>query len=586
MKAFVTLREYFISDRWYIAAGFISLIAVDLLQLLIPLIIKAAVDDLTGGAFTENTLLYYGLLMVAIGAAAALLRFCWRYCIIGTSRRIETALRDRLFFHVIHLPLARLIQTSTGDLMSRMTNDIDAVRMCTSIGIVAMVDTVVLGAASIIFMGWLSMKLTLLCLLPMLIIIVATWRLGGLLHKRFSQVQATFSRMTEMVRETLAGMAVIRAFAREPDNAEAFRALSTDYITKNLALVRIWGSLFPFIVLISNISVCVLIFFGGRYTIAGSITPGDFVAFTNYIWILIWPMMALGWIVNLFQRGAASMARINEVLAWQAEPLEQGSPAPCAVSGNIEVRNLSFTYQAGTRPAVHSVSLTIPAGSTIGITGTTGSGKSTLCNLLLRFFDPPAGSIFVDGRDICDIPLQEIRSCIAYVPQDSFLFSDTIMSNIIFGRPEASAAEAEAQAQRAQMTDEILSFRNGFATVIGEKGITLSGGQKQRLCIARALLMETPLLIFDDALSSLDAATTQALIEKLDGQASRQTRIIVSNRIASIQHADMIYVFDNSRIVAQGTHDELLTRRGLYYQLYQRQKLEEAEAVSNRLLKK
>ena len=578
MKAFVTLREYFISDRWYIAAGFIALIAVDLLQLLVPLIIKAAVDDLTGGAFTESSLLYYGLLMVAIGAAAALLRFCWRYCIIGTSRRIETALRDNLFSHVIHLPIARLIQTSTGDLMSRMTNDIDAVRMCTSIGIVAMVDTVVLGAASIIFMGWLSMKLTLLCLLPMLIIIVATWRLGGLLHKRFSQVQATFSRMTEMVRETLAGMAVIRAFAREPDNAEAFNALSTDYITKNLALVRIWGSLFPFIVLISNISVCVLIFFGGRYTIAGSITPGDFVAFTNYIWILIWPMIALGWIVNLFQRGAASMARINEVLTWQAEPLEQGSPAACAVSGNIEVRNLSFTYQAGTRPAVHSVSLTIPAGSTIGITGTTGSGKSTLCNLLLRFFDPPAGSIFVDGRDICDIPLQEIRSCIAYVPQDSFLFSDTIMSNIVFGRPEALAADAEAQAQRAQMTEEILSFREGFATVIGEKGITLSGGQKQRLCIARALLMETPLLIFDDALSSLDAATTQALIEKLDGQASQQTRIIVSNRIASIQHADMIYVFDNSRIVAQGTHDELLALRGLYYNLYQRQKLEEAEA--------
>jgi ATP-binding cassette subfamily B protein len=235
---------------------------------------------------------------------------------------------------------------------------------------------------------------------------------------------------------------------------------------------------------------------------------------------------------------------------------------------------------------LQNISLTIPAGSTIGITGTTGSGKSTLCNLLLRFFDPPAGSIFVDGKDICDIPLQEIRSCIAYVPQDSFLFSDTIMSNIVFGRPESLAADAAAQAQRAQMTDEILSFRHGFATVIGEKGITLSGGQKQRLCIARALLMETPLLIFDDALSSLDAATTQALIEKLDGQASQQTRIIVSNRIASIQHADMIYVFDNSRIVAQGMHDELLARRGLYYQLYQRQKLEEEEAVSNGLLKK
>ena len=581
MKAFASLREYIIRDRWYIAAGFISLIGVDLLQLLIPLIIKAAVDDLTGGAFTESSLLYYGLLTVAIGAAAALLRFCWRYCIIGTSRRIETALRDRLFSHVIHLPLARLMQTSTGDLMSRMTNDIDAVRMCTSIGIVAMVDTVVLGAASIIFMGWISMKLTVLCLLPMLIIIVATWRLGGLLHKRFSQVQATFSRMTEMVRETLAGMAVIRAFAREPDNAEAFKAVSSDYITKNLALVRIWGSLFPFIVLISNISVCVLIFFGGRYTIAGLISPGDFVAFGSYIWILIWPMMALGYIVNLFQRGAASMVRINEVLAWQTEPVEQGRSAACAASGNIEVRNLSFTYAAGTKPSLRNLSLTIPAGSTIGITGTTGSGKSTLCNLLLRFFDPPRGSIFVDGRDICDIPLEEIRSCIAYVPQDSFLFSDTIMSNIVFGRPEASAIEAEAQAQRAQMTDEILSFRDGFATFIGEKGITLSGGQKQRLCIARALLMEAPLLIFDDALSSLDAATTNALIEKLKGQANRQTRIIVSNRIASIQHADMIYVFDDNQIVAQGTHAELLARRGLYYHLYQRQKLEEAEAVAH-----
>jgi ATP-binding cassette subfamily B protein len=394
-------------------------------------------------------------------------------------------------------------------------------------------------------------------------------------------VQAAFSRMTEMVRETIAGMAVIRAFVREPANADSFRQVSADYITKNLALVKIWGSLFPFIVLISNISVCVLIFFGGRYTIEGSITPGDFVAFANYIWILIWPMMALGWIVNLFQRGAASMARINDVLAMPAEPLEKGPPGPCAGAGSIEVRNLSFTYEAAARPSLHSISLAIPAGSTIGITGTTGSGKSTLCSLLLRFFDPPRGAIFVDGRDMCDIPLREIRSCIAYVPQDSFLFSDTIMANIVFGRPGAPAAEAEAQARLAQLTDEILSFSSGFATLVGEKGITLSGGQRQRLCIARALLMKAPVLIFDDALSSLDAATTQVLIEKLKAQADRQTRIIVSNRIASIQHADMIYVFDDGRIAAQGTHGGgLLAQQGLYYQLYQRQKLEETEAVS------
>ncbi len=274
--------------------------------------------------------------------------------------------------------------------MSRMTNDIDAVRMCTGIGIVAMVDTVVLGLASVIFMACLSMKLTLLCLMPMLIIILATWRMGGLLHKRFSQVQASFSRMTEMVRETLAGMAVIRAFAREPDNARSFTAVSADYISKNMALVKIWGSLFPFIVFISNISVCVLIFFGGRYTIEGAITPGDFVAFANYIWILIWPMIALGWIVNLFQRGAASMARINAVLAMPAEPLENGRPGPMRRCGKHRgAQSQLYLCCSATRPALSDISLAIPAGSTIGITGTTGSGKSTLCSLLLRFFDPP-----------------------------------------------------------------------------------------------------------------------------------------------------------------------------------------------------
>ncbi len=581
MKEFLTLRDYIIRDRWYLAGGFAALIGVDLLQLLIPLVLKSAVDDLTLASFSENTLLQHGLLIVAIGAAAAVLRFFWRYCIIGASRRIETALRDRLFTHAIHLPLAGLVNTRTGDLMSRMTNDIDAVRMCTGIGIVAMIDTVVLGLASVIFMACLSMKLALLCLMPMLIIILATWRMGGLLHKRFSQVQASFSRMTEMVRETLAGMAVIRAFAREPDNARSFTTVSADYIDKNMALVKIWGSLFPFIVFISNISVCVLIFFGGRYTIEGAITPGDFVAFANYIWILIWPMIALGWIVNLFQRGAASMARINAVLAMPAEPLENGRPGPCAAAGSIEVRNLSFTYAAAARPALNDISLAIPAGSTIGITGTTGSGKSTLCSLLLRFFDPPRGSIFIDGTDICDITLRDIRSCMAYVPQDSFLFSDTIMANIVYGRPDASAGEAEAQADLARMTDEILSFSNGFKTLIGEKGITLSGGQKQRLCIARALLMKTPVLIFDDALSSLDAATTQQLIAKLKAQAGTRTSIIVSNRIASIQHADAIYVFDGGRIAAQGTHGGLLAGGGLYYQLYQRQKLEEAEAPSH-----
>ena len=582
MRALLTLRVYLLRDRWYLAVGFISLIIVDLLQLIIPLVIKSAVDKLTRGAFTQGALLDHAMIILGIGIAAAVLRFCWRYCIIGSSRRIEAALRDRLFAHAIHLPLFRLLQTKTGDLMSRMTNDLDAVRMCTGIGIVAMIDTVVLGAASIIFMSFLSIKLTVLCLAPMLIIVLATWRLGKQLHVRFSQVQAAFSHMTEMIRETLAGIAVIRAFAREKDTARRFREVSSEYVRKNLALVKIWGSLFPFIIFISNFSVCVLIFFGGRATIAGSITAGDFVAFASYIWILIWPMMALGWIVNLFQRGAASMTRINDVLAIPAETSGESLPGPRTGGGrSIRISALSFSYAPGSRPVLQDINLVIAAGATIGITGTTGSGKSTLCNLLLRFFDPPRGSIFIESRDICDMPLPELRACLAYVPQDSFLFSDTILENIIFGSPDSTQADAAAQADIAQMTGEIESFSRGFATLIGEKGITLSGGQKQRLCIARALLMKAPVLIFDDALSSLDAATTQSLIEKLKAHDRLQTRILVSNRVASIQHADLIYVIDQGKIDAQGTHEDLLTQKGLYYQLYQRQRLEEAGEDTN-----
>jgi ATP-binding cassette, subfamily B, multidrug efflux pump len=395
-------------------------------------------------------------------------------------------------------------------------------------------------------------------------------------------VQGAFSQMTEMIRESLAGIAVIRAYTREQDTARRFTRVSTEYVRKNLALVKIWGSLFPFIVFISNISVCVLIFFGGRATIACTISAGDFVAFASYIWILIWPMMALGWIVNLFQRGAASMARINDVLAVPAEAVGAGVPqSPAACSPGICISALSFSYAPGAQPVLRDITLAIAPGETIGITGTTGSGKSTLCSLLLRFFDPPRGAVFIDGRDMCDIPLDELRASVAYVPQDSFLFSDTILENIIFGRPDASESDAARQAGLAQMTGEIESFSSGLATVIGEKGITLSGGQKQRLCIARALLMQAPVLILDDALSSLDAATAKSLIEQLKAQDRVQTRILVSNRIASIQHADMIYVIDKGRIEARGTHAELLARRGLYYQLYQRQRLEEAGAVNH-----
>ncbi|MEI6126354.1 MAG: ABC transporter transmembrane domain-containing protein, partial [Pseudomonadota bacterium] len=345
IKLFSSLKEYFFKDRWYIAAGFFSLITVDIIQLIIPRFIKGAIDALTGSSAAHAPVLYYALRIAAAGFMIAIFRFFWRYCLMGTSRRIEKALRDRLFSHILTLPLKNLLITKTGDLMARLTNDLDAVRMCTGIGLVALVDTFFLGIASIVFMLCISPLLTMLSLTPLLFIIFITRSMSRLLHQRFSQVQASFSRITEKVRETISGITVIKAFAHEKNTAEAFNTLSADYIAKNLRLVRVWGVLFPLIVLFSNISIGMLIFFGGRMTISNSITAGDFVAFTSYIWILTWPMMALGWVVNLFQRGSASLIRLNEILSMEPEAAAAAGGMPRAsCKGLIELRSLSFSY--------------------------------------------------------------------------------------------------------------------------------------------------------------------------------------------------------------------------------------------------
>jgi len=334
IQSFSTLKEYFVRDRWFIAAGFLSLIIVDFLQLIIPRFIKNAVDALTAGTATAESLTAAALYIAATGLLIALFRFGWRYCLIGTSRRIERSLRDRLFSHIIRLPLENLIKTKTGDLMARMTNDLDAVRMCSGIGIVALVDTFILGSAAVVFMLYISPVLTLMSLAPLFFIIFFTRRMSRLLHQRFGQVQASFSQLTEKVRETFSGISVIKAFVREEASSVQFSAMSRDYIDKNLRLVRIWGLLFPLIVVFSNISICILLYFGGRMTIAGNITTGDFVAFASYIWILTWPMMALGWVVNIFQRGSASMIRINDILSRVQESTGSGlSEASPGIAG-------------------------------------------------------------------------------------------------------------------------------------------------------------------------------------------------------------------------------------------------------------
>ncbi len=579
LKPFGTIKGAVLQNRWYILAGMVSLLVVDVMQLLIPLVIKAAIDTLTRGIESSAPLLRLAAGIVIIAALIVVFRFIWRYCIIGTSRRIEMDLRGRLFSHCVRLPLKTLLHTTTGDLMARMTNDLEAVRMCAGIGLVALVDTVFLGIASISFMMYISPSLTLACLTPMVVIVFATWLLSSQVHKRFARVQAAFSVLTEKVRETLAGITVIKAYVLENSNLDSFSSISRDYVDKNLGLIKILGLFFPLIMFFANLSIGILLLYGGRLTLFSHITPGDFVAFASYLWILTWPMMALGWIVNLYQRGAASMIRINGVLDNEHEmPQQTEAPRSVPADGAIEINNLTFSYEYGTTPALQNISLSIPPGTTVGITGKTGSGKSTLCNLLLRLFSVPDKSIYIDGRDVNALTIPELRAAFSYVPQDSFLFSDTISENIAFGVPDAPAADIQHLAETVQISNEIQEFNEGFDTVIGERGITLSGGQKQRLCIARALLKQAPVLILDDCLSSLDASTTESIILQLKQAARQRTTLIVSHRVAAIQHADIILVLSDGIVEQQGTHEELIDREGLYYELYLKQKLEQ-EAV-------
>lgn len=575
IKPFRTIKDCLIENRAYIAAGLTALLIVDVLQVLIPRIIKAAVDPIVGGTADLPLLQQSALVLTAIAAGMACCRFIWRYCIIGASRRIERTLRSRLFDHIIRLPLKIQQQTPTGDLMARMTNDLEAVRMCTGIGLVAMVDTILLGLASISCMLYISVPLTAACLLPLFAIIFVTWLLSTHLHRRFAMVQAAFSALTETIRDTLSGIAVVKAYAMERHTAGEFAVVSHNYARKNMSLVRIMALFFPIIMFFSNLSVGVLLLAGGKLAVVNRITPGDFVAFASYLWILTWPMMALGWVVNLLQRGSASMIRINDILSLPRECSAASPAGPLQLTGAIDIRNLTFSHAYGSAPCLKNISLSIRSGQTIAITGSTGSGKSTLCMLLQRMYSVPAGTIFFDGIDITSVPIAAIRSSIAFAPQDGFLFSESIHNNIAFFDPTASPASIRQLAAVVQMADEIKSFSDGFNTIVGERGVTLSGGQRQRLCIARALLKQAPILIIDDCLASLDSATAQQLSDALRSPSLCRTTIIVSHRIASIMHADSIFVLSGGEILQAGTHIELAAADGLYRALYLKQLLEE-----------
>ncbi|MBD3366584.1 MAG: ATP-binding cassette domain-containing protein [Candidatus Eisenbacteria bacterium] len=555
--------------------GVLALLLVDAMQLVIPRIIKLAVDDLTAGTGDQQRLFHYALLVAGLAAGIAVFRFAWRYLIIGTSRHIEEDLRNEIYSHLQSLSARYYSEHKTGDLMAHATNDLNAVRMACGFGVVALVDAMILGVAAIGFMLALNVRLTGLALIPMPLIALFTLRAGKMLHRRFERVQETFSELTERVRESISGVRVVKAYVREDYELGRLAEAGREVIRKNIRLVRVWGAFFPFIMTLSSMSVVIIIYFGGRQVMMGTISAGDLVAFTSYLAILTWPMMAMGWVVNIMQRGAASMGRINRILKSDPE-IEDAPDAydPGEIRGDVEFREVTFRYEEELEPALADVSFRVQAGETLGILGRTGSGKSTIMNLLLRIYEAQEGVVLVDGHDVRKLRLSSLRGAVGYVPQDTFLFSDTIRENIRFGRPSASEEEVREAARIAGVLDEIEEFPEGFETKLGERGVTLSGGQKQRVAIARALIVDPAIVALDDALSSVDTATEERIQQALTSALRTRTSIIVSHRISSIKHAGEIIVLDDGRIVERGTHEELTEMGGLYADIYERQLLE------------
>ncbi|MGA2518494.1 MAG: ABC transporter ATP-binding protein [Thermodesulfobacteriota bacterium] len=576
MKAFRTLKDDVVANRRQILIGLMALLIVDVLQLLIPRVIKYAVDDLTLGTASPFGLLVYGLEVLLLALGIGSLRYVWRYFLLGAARQIEKALRDRLFIHLQTLSPSYFSHTKVGDLMAHATNDIEAVRMAMSMGVVFLVDTIILGVLTIFFMIYISSKLTLFAVLPMPLITLITLFFSQAIHHRFEIVQKAFASLTERVREAVAGIRVIKAYVLEEREGQKLSQLSRDYTRKNLNVVKVWGMFFPIILFFSNLSMAIVLYMGGKLTILQSISTGDFVAFMSYLGLLAWPMMALGWGVNMVQRGGASMERLNRIFAEAPEIFDASRVIPSRpLNGGIEVRGLTFSPGNEANPLLRDIHLTIKRGERMVLVGRTGSGKTIFCNLVARILEPPRGCLFFDGAEIHEIPLQVLRRSIGYVPQDTFLFSETIRENIAFGKLDATDQEIEEAARLAQIYDEIMGFPEGMNTMVGEKGITLSGGQRQRIAIARAILMDPPIFILDDALSSVDIQTEERILEGLENFMKEKTSFLVTHRIAPLRRADRIVVLEEGRVAEMGDHKTLLSKGGIYTDLYWQRQLEE-----------
>jgi len=552
--------------------GFLALMLVDVLQLIIPRVVKWAVDALQQGQATRWMLLEYGLYIILIALIIGVFRFVWRQLILGFSRTLEIELRNRLFSHLLSLDKAFFQRTTIGEVMALATNDLSSVQLASGMGVVAFVDAVFMGLAAVGFMLYIHPVLTIVAVSPMPILAILTRVLSSRLHRRFKRVQEQFSLMTEFVRSALASIRLVKAYNQEAFQAERFAQMGETYVRNNLRLAFIYGTMFPISGFIGNAGMLLVVVFGGRLAILGSITAGDFVAFISYLFIMTWPMMAMGWVADLFQRGVTSLARIEALMNEKPGLSDIAGPDLHVISrGVIQFKTQTFTYPGSVEPCLKQISIDIAQGKVLGIVGRTGAGKTTLCNLLARLYPVEDGTLFFDGLDVNKLSLHTVRSAISYVPQDVMLFSDTIAFNIALGKPDASVEDIERVAKAAAIHDEIIAMPQGYLSRIGERGIKLSGGQRQRLAIARALLLDRPIIIIDDGLSAVDMETEHSIIQSIASYLRGRTCIIVSHRVAPLADANEILVMDNGRIVDRGPHDELIKHSAFYATIYKHQ---------------
>ena len=576
---FPYMRRY---RRGYLV-GAVCVVCSNALWILFPQVIRSAVNDLTHH-LTRQGILMDALLLVGLALAKGVFLFLTRWILIGISRDIEYDLRNDLLLSLEKQSLSYFQEHRTGDIMARTTNDLNAVRMLLGPAIMYSANTLLFTVGALFFMLRISPWLTLLAFAPLPVASILVQYFGRRIHERFERIQAMFSDISAQVQENISGVRLVRAFAQEEAEIRSFETANKEYIRRSLRLVRLMGMLWPTLEFLLGLSLVVVLLVGGHQVVSHRISVGAFVAFNTYMLMLTWPVIALGWVVNIVQRGTASMTRMYEILVAEPtisdETIPAGAPHTIAIRGDIEFRNLNFSYGDGQPLVLHNINLKIPAGSSLAIVGPTGSGKTTLVSLIPRLFDVERGMLLLDGQPVLNYPLETLRKAIGFVPQETFLFSETILENVAFGAPEATRDEVLAAASIASIRDEILEFPRGFETMVGERGVTLSGGQKQRTAIARAIVREPSILILDDALASVDTYTEERILNELAAVLRGRTTIFISHRVSTVRNADNIAVLVDGKIAEMGTHDQLVARSGHYARLFEKQMLEEELAVA------